>query len=564
MKRASLAVLILACILNQSVFSEESGTMKMKLVVNDKVIGKVDDRLFGQFMEKAGVGEPGPEHIFIPGTEQFQPKAVELLKAMKIPVIRFPAGTTIDYIDWRDAVNNVPGRGKDRRNSVDHQGKEMTNKFGYDDYFKIRDELKCETILVLNLLDGLSRKVPLEEAVTNATGLVAYANAPIGAKLPEGMPDWPSVRKANGHPEPYKAEYIQIGNEWWIGRFTDAVKAGTGLKSQQELATWYIECLKKYLEKIRAIDPSVKIIIDGKLGLGSAVEGAVFGDPYIKKNVDFLTYHTYAPGKMDDIKLDGAPYGKITSEELWKNWVSMPGHFSDKGENIGFDDEIIVATSLGYRVVSTEWNWNGWGLKNIVPKPEITHFLAAQLGAAGFLHGLMRQGNDIDLATQSMLIGSGWGIASIRLDREGKKDACYNPQGQATMFYSNHHGNKLHDISISGNQTYEQPYQNSWSPPKKKVAYADMLVTSTPDKIFIHIINRSFKDKLVLDIDSSALGKLADEAVQYSLEGEMDYDYSSFTTISRITETKIPVKDGKLAVELVRGRISIVEIERKK
>ncbi len=545
-----------------NLFGEEEDAMRIDVIVKDKVLNKVDSRLFGQFMERPG-SEAGPENIFVPGTQTMQPKAIEMLKAMKIPIIRFPAGTTIDYLNWQDAISNVPGRGKERPLSKDHMGKDMTNKFGYDEYFKVRDELKCQTILVVNLLDGLAKRRSLEDAALNAAGLVAYANAPLGTKLPEGMPDWPSVRKANGHPEPYKAEYIQIGNEWFLARFHEEVKEKTGIKDLPGLSKWYIKCITKYIEMIDAVDPSVKIIIDGNMGMGSAFTNAVISDPFIKRNADFITFHTYAPGKMDDIKLDGAPYDKITAEELWYNWVSMPGVFSDMGENVGLGDEINNARNSGYRISCTEWNWNGWGLNKIVPPPEITHHMAACLGAAGFMHGLMRQGNDIDIATQSMLIGSGWGIASIRIDPEAKIDPFFNPQGHAEMFYANHHGDRLLEISITGNQAYEQPYQNHWSPPKRKVAYADVLASATDGKIFVHVINRYFKKKIVVDIDAGAVGGMKEDAVQFCLEGSMKYDPKTYVGLCRISEKPVAVKDGKLSVETAPGSLSIVEIGRK-
>ena len=36
--------------------------------------------------------------------------ALELLRAMRIPILRFPGGTDADYIDWTDMISNAPGR----------------------------------------------------------------------------------------------------------------------------------------------------------------------------------------------------------------------------------------------------------------------------------------------------------------------------------------------------------------------------------------------------------------------------------------------------------------------
>jgi alpha-L-arabinofuranosidase len=82
----------------------------MRLVVETNVVGTVDDRLFGQFLERPFGGEAGPEHALVPGTNRLQPRVVELMKEMRIPIIRFPGGIDVDYTDWRDMISNVPGR----------------------------------------------------------------------------------------------------------------------------------------------------------------------------------------------------------------------------------------------------------------------------------------------------------------------------------------------------------------------------------------------------------------------------------------------------------------------
>jgi alpha-L-arabinofuranosidase len=185
-------------------------------VVRSDVVARVDDRLFGQFLERPSWGgEQGPERALMPGTNQLLPAVVTMMKKMQIPILRFPGGTDVDYTDWRDMVSNVPGRAGVRPVTVGHKGDRVTNGFGFDEYFRLRNELGCETILVVNLLDALSRKRPLAEAAELAAGLVAYCNAPVGAMLPAGMPDWPAVRARNGHPAPYRVGYFQIGNEWW-------------------------------------------------------------------------------------------------------------------------------------------------------------------------------------------------------------------------------------------------------------------------------------------------------------------------------------------------------------
>ena len=82
--------------------------------VRNELVHRIDPRLFGQFMERPSWGETGPEGAIIPGTNRLQPEVQHLLREMEISLMRFPGGTDVDFIDWRDMVSNAPGRGKDR------------------------------------------------------------------------------------------------------------------------------------------------------------------------------------------------------------------------------------------------------------------------------------------------------------------------------------------------------------------------------------------------------------------------------------------------------------------
>ncbi|MCK4299907.1 MAG: hypothetical protein KAX80_10265, partial [Planctomycetes bacterium] len=74
---------------------------QITFVVKDKVIHRIDRRLFGQFMERPSWGrEIGPEAALVPGTRRLQPEVIRLLQEMSIPILRFPGGTDVDYLDW--------------------------------------------------------------------------------------------------------------------------------------------------------------------------------------------------------------------------------------------------------------------------------------------------------------------------------------------------------------------------------------------------------------------------------------------------------------------------------
>lgn len=530
----------------------------------DQPTAPVNKRLFGHLLERASWGEPGPEGSLQPGTRQIQPEAVNLMQQMNIPLIRFPGGTDVDYIDWRDLISNVPGRDPERPVTIGHTGKKITNQFGLDEYFQLRDQLGVETILVTNFLDAVSRKVPLKEAALNAAGLVAYVNAPIGTTLPPGLPDWVSVRAKNGHPEPYKVEYLQIGNEWWIEGFQKRVRKGTGINESTALAQWYLQCLKAYIAAIDSVDPTITLIIDGTMGNG--IEQTVLTDSTIRNRVKYVTFHQYAPGSVKRVTKAGkSVHSKdLSATDWWQALVAMPGDFSKEGVNIAIGDRTQFARSLGYKVAITEWNWNGWGFKNRDLPSELNWRLASSIGTAGFLNGLMRSGNDIEIACQSLLIGIDWNITSIRVDPAAQRLPYFQPQGQMALFYSNHHSSTLLGVESAAVPSYRQPFSIGWArSPENNVAYVDLVATADEKVIYIHAINRAPDRDLPITLDLSSFSSLGKTATHHLFAARSNLSQDAQNQeVGAITEQSLPLSAKTLAVTLPKQSVSIFAISR--
>jgi alpha-N-arabinofuranosidase len=562
MGRSLLGIFLAVLVFAGSPLVSPSVGQEIRFTVAAGPATPVDRRLFGHFLERASWGEPGPEGALLPGTHDLDPRVLESLKAMRISIIRFPGGTDVDYIDWRDMVSNVPGReGADRPVTVGHTGKPIMNRFGLDEYFRLRDALGCETILVTNLLDAVSKKRPLREAALLAAGLVAYCNAPVGATLPEGMPDWPAVRAKNGHPAPYGAQFFQIGNEWW--GFRDRALKAAGIADPKQAGAWYAECLRAYLDLMRAADPKIEFILDGA-GPGDPLMAAVLEDPAVRRAVRYVTFHSYAPGLMSSLKRDGQPYpfDKIGAEELWQAWVAMPGSFDGDGRNVAFGSQIGYARGLGYRIVCTEWNWNGWGFERIQPRPQIEPAAAKAIGAAGFLHGLMRSGEAIDLACQSNLIGCGWGIGCVQVSRDGSGPPHYSPTGQVTMFYALHHGDRLLPVRAENVPTFAQPYEVGWTRGKAKVAFLDAVATADARTLYFHAVNRHMSRSFDVTVDLGGLGGLDRRAVHHLMEGRLKEKPAPGEAAEVMSVGRRPLElNGRtLAVTLPARSISCIEI----
>jgi alpha-L-arabinofuranosidase len=310
---------------------------------------------------------------------------------------------------------------------------------------------------------------------------------------------------------------------------------------------------------MRSVDPSIEIIVDGHDGNMSGIVGQVHEQ--LGDKVSYFATHFYSPWAITKAIRNGreVPIHEISADEIWRAWVAVTWFDTDGGSIINHPG-INAARRLGYKVAVTEWNWNGW-LRYNGPKPALDSSFAKGLGAAGYLHAFMRAADVIELGCQSMLVGNSWGITSIKADADGKVPPFYMPTGQVTMFYSQHHGEKLLALVSRKVPTYQQPYQMGGIRPRGKVAYIDALATADERRIYFHAINRSFEQSIDIAVDVSAFGRLKGRAVHYVLEGRLNDvpEPDESRQIGRITQKDIRFDGKTLTAALPHRSVSCIE-----
>jgi len=555
----TVSCFLVHCLAWQTIVSANAATntTDISFSIKKEVIHRIDPRIFGQFMERPSWGEIGVEGAVVPGTHKLQPRVLELIRQMHIPIIRFPGGTDVDFLDWRDMIDNVPGRAGRRPISTGHRGHKVTNNFGYDECLQLCEDIDAEVILVVNFRDALLKKKPLKEAAMHAASLVAYCNAPVGAELPDGMYDWPCVRAKNGRAKPYRVKYFQIGNETWaFVRELMQLLPETG-------PDFYVRCLAEYIEMMRSVDPSINIIVDGHDGNMSGIVGKV--QAHLTNEISHFATHFYCPWRISDVTSGGKeiPIDTLSPNEIWYAWTALP-QFDGDGQSILTHPGIDAARNRGYKVAVTEWNWNGWWA-NTGLKPALDGSFAKAVGAAAYLHAFMRAADVIELGCQSMLAGNSWGITAIRADAEGKVPAFYMPTGQVTMFYSKHHGGRLLATASKNVPTYQQPYRMGGIAPAKQIAYIDALATRDDNAVYFHAINRHFHDAINIKIDVSEFDALESRATHYLLEGRLNDTprAGEDNQIARVHQRQIHGGANNLKVTLPRRSISCIEFTKK-
>ncbi len=170
------------------------------LTIRAETPGAVINRdIFGQFAEHLGTGIYGGVWVGrnsrIPNVRGIRSDVVGALRAIKVPVVRWPGGCFADEYHWRDGVgrNRVTSVNTNWANAVE------PNTFGTDEFMDFANQIGAEAYVSINVGSGT-----VEEANDWLGYMTAVAPATLAAQ-----------RAANGHAAPYRVKYLGLGNEMW-------------------------------------------------------------------------------------------------------------------------------------------------------------------------------------------------------------------------------------------------------------------------------------------------------------------------------------------------------------
>ena len=156
--------------------------------------------IFTQFAEHLGNGVYGGlwvgEDSAIPNTNGFRNDVVGALKALSVPVIRWPGGCFADEYHWREGVGPRPERPV--KINTHWGGVTEPNTVGTHEFFELLKQVGAEAYVAGNVGGGAPREM---------AEWVEYMTSPAGSLADE--------RASNGHPAPWRLPYFGIGNELW-------------------------------------------------------------------------------------------------------------------------------------------------------------------------------------------------------------------------------------------------------------------------------------------------------------------------------------------------------------
>ena len=118
--------------------------------------GTIRRHLFGHFSEHLGRciydGLYVGENSKIRNVNGMRADAVEALRAVKIPVLRWPGGCFADEYHWRDGVG--PKENRKRMVNTNWGGVVEDNTFGTHEFMELCRQLGCEPYINANLGSG--------------------------------------------------------------------------------------------------------------------------------------------------------------------------------------------------------------------------------------------------------------------------------------------------------------------------------------------------------------------------------------------------------------------------
>ena len=384
-------------------------------------------------------------------TDGLRPDLLEAIAALKPAMIRWPGGCYASAYRWKSGIGPQDDRVAypiELWNDVD------VNSFGIDEFLSLCRRTGAEPIMVVNV--GTEQWINAvgdpslrsNDWLQEVCDWLEYCNGDASTK-------WGAVRAKNGHAEPYGVKYWEIDNE--------VMPSSTPSEK-------YVKIVNDLVPRMKAIDPSIKIIACGSfMGDRAKWDGDVIKGT--AKNIDFLSTHRY-----DD------PNGFAVNP--WDN----KRFFDSRREMIANSDNPNI------KIFNSEWNAQSTDWRT-------------GLHAGGYLNCNEMASDVTAIASPALFLrhksANAWDNAFVNFDSKGWYPA---PNYVVMKLWSDSFAPNLIELTSSA------PELNGDNPIVNAVA------TKSEDgkTVYVKIVNNSEKDvEFNLSFDASV--NLADAAVSASI-----------------------------------------------
>jgi alpha-N-arabinofuranosidase len=247
-------------------------------MVIDKAFAKaeVDPRIYGSFIEHLGraiyegiyePGHPAADH------DGFRKDVMELVKELRVPLIRYPGGNFVSGYNWEDGVGPV----EKRPQKLDLAWRTVEpNLVGVNEFMKWSRKVGAEVNMAVNLGTRGS------DAARN---LVEYCNHPSGSYYSD-------LRASHGSREPHGIKTWCLGNEmdgpWQIN---------------QKTAEEYGRAAAETAKVMRWVDPAIELVVCGSSGtfMPTFPQWETVVLDHLYEHADYISLHSYFGNQENDI-----------------------------------------------------------------------------------------------------------------------------------------------------------------------------------------------------------------------------------------------------------------------
>ena len=341
-------------------------------------IGTISPRLYGHFAEHLGRCcydglWIGTQPTGIAQQAGFRTDVLEALRALPVPLLRWPGGCYADHYHWRDGIGPPASRPRRLGMSCGLQV-EDDNGLGTHEFLWLCRELGAEPYLAGNVGSGSPQEL---------ADWLEYCNSGLRTTLA-------AERQANGAAEPFGVRLWGVGNEnWGCGGHFDA--------------TGYAREYARFATMLRHVDPSAELVVCGHDDAWNAELVQALGARL--SLVDHLSIHRYwSHGGPETAFSDDDYYALLADAQATEDFVQrtadLVAEHTPPGRKIG--------------IALDEWGvWHpearGWPPRGgVQPRWPVTYQQAGTLRdalAAGIaLEGFHRQCQVLTLANLAQIV----------------------------------------------------------------------------------------------------------------------------------------------------------------
>ncbi len=446
--------------------------MKANIIINkDFSIGKIDERIYGSFVEHlgrcvyGGIYDPGQETANALG---FREDVLELVKALNIPFVRYPGGNFVSGYNWEDGIGDRASR--PRKLDLAWRSVE-TNEVGIDEFQSWARSAEADIGMTVNL--GT-------RGIADAQNLLEYCNGKTDTHYAD-------LRRQNGFQEPFGIKTWFLGNEvsgaWQVGG-----------KSAEE----YARLARETAKAMKLVDPDIELVACGSCGHRRPELGhwdlTVLEQAY--DYIDYISIHMFIGNKENDM---ARFLGKSVTMD---RFIKTAAAFCDTVKGIKHSNKTVHIScdewNVWYRSAnSMDGNWQ------VAPALlEEPYSFADALVVGCMLMTLQNNCDRVKLACMAQLVNV---LAPIMTETGGKAwtQTVYWP-----LFYASRYGRGKALRPIVSCDSYQ--ILDGARPPftKEDVPYLETSVIHNEEarELVVFAVNRSLEEEMELSLDIQGFG----------------------------------------------------------